>query len=144
MNAFHINEELLLNLPSHSDSRGALTVMSLNDSGCLPFSVDRVFWITDVPEHEQRGQHAHRYCWEVLVPVHGQFNVRVDDGKGHTMDFTMNSPQSGLLIPPMVWCELYDFTPGTVCLCLASGDYDKEGYISDYAHFLKTMNHAGD
>ena len=51
----------------------------------------------------------------------------IDSGRPSILDF--GSPDKGLLIPPMVWCELSDFAPGTVCLCLASGDYDKEGYL---------------
>ena len=83
--------------------------------------------------------HAHKYCWEALVAVHGTFKVKVDFGNGRIETFAMDTPDKGLLIPPFVWCQLFDFTDDAVCLCLASGNYDKEGYISDYDTFLKEV-----
>ena len=134
-----INEHILLKFDSHTDSRGTLTVASLSDRSKLPFEVNRIFWITGVPDQAHRGKHAHRFCWETLIPVHGQFKVRVDDGKGICEVFALDHPEKGLVIPPMVWCELFDFSDDAVCLCLASGNYDKEGYISDYSEFLNAV-----
>ena len=142
MDYLYNNEPIDLIFDSHSDSRGTLTVTSLIDKSHLPFDVDRIFWITNVPLYAHRGMHAHRSCWEAIVPVHGQFKVRLNDGKELSRIVSLNSPHHGLIIPPMVWCELYDFSNDAVCLCLASGNYDKEGYISDYATFLKLVYDA--
>ena len=113
-----------------ADERGTLSVSNLSDGEALPFEVGRVFWITNVPEGQKRGTHAHRSCHEALVCLQGSFKVKVDNGCGVSFVQTLDSPQKGLYIPPMVWCELYDFTPDAVCLCLASGPYDKEGYLA--------------
>ena len=123
------HNQLTITFPSYPDERGTLTVAGLNRSGILPFKVERVFWITGVPDHAIRGCHAHRRCHEALICLHGSVKVKVDNGCGQSFTTTLSSPDKGLLIPPMVWCELSDFAPGTVCLCLASGDYDKEGYL---------------
>lgn len=121
----------------YPDARGVLILSRAQDDPHLPFVVQRVFWITNVPAGEERGKHAHRTCWEALVAVKGQFSVRVDAGDGVMQDMTLDRPEQGVVIPPMVWCELYDFSEDAVCLCLASGDYDPEGYIGDYHEFLK-------
>ena len=113
-----------------TDERGTLSVSNLSDGEALPFEVGRVFWITNVPEGQKRGNHAHRTCHEALVCLQGSFKVKVDNGNGVSFVQILDSPQKGLYIPPMVWCELYDFTPDAVCLCLASGPYDKEGYLA--------------
>ena len=39
----------------------------------------------------------------------------------------------------MVWCELFDFTPGAVCLCMASGGYDKDGYLETREEWLAAL-----
>lgn len=129
-------DNLLFTFDTFRDSRGELTIAQVNEGHSLPFPVGRVFWITNTPAGCKRGMHAHKTCWEALVAVNGSFRVKVDDGENEERVFTLNTPQQGLLIPPMVWCELFDFTADAVCLCMASGGYDKEGYISDYAEFL--------
>lgn len=142
MDIQNINEDLLLDIDNYTDLRGNLSVLSLKKDGVLPFKVDRVFWLTRVPAEAQRGKHAHRTCWEILIPVHGEFKVKVDDGKGHCGEFKLCNPNKGLLIPPLVWCELFDFVSDAVCLCLASGDYDKEGYVSDFNQFLNLVKNV--
>ncbi len=128
-------DNLLLRLPSFPDGRGLLTLCTLGQGGGLPFDVQRLFWITNVPPNASRGSHSHRTCWELLVAVKGSFRVKVDDGIHPPCTFTLSSETEGLLIPPLFWCELSDFSADAVCLCLASGDYDREGYINNYEAF---------
>lgn len=125
------------------DARGVLTVSNKEGGEALPFRPDRVFWISDIPSGQQRGMHAHRTCHEALAALRGSFKVRVDNGKGASEVFLLDSPRTGLHIPPMYWCELYDFTPDALCLCLASGAYDPSGYINDYDTFLSEVKKNG-
>ncbi len=119
----------------HADERGALTVTDLQANKDLPFGVERVFWITDVPEHAVRGSHAHQTCWECIVAVSGAFSLHLTALDGTKRVYRLTSPDQGLIVAPMVWCELTAFTPDAVCLCLASGVYDPEGYINSYEDF---------
>lgn len=139
MNSHHIYDKLTFDFDSFADDRGTLTITSALEKSQLPFTVQRVFWITNVPAGKCRGMHAHKTCWEALVAVNGQFTVKLDDGKGFTQIVTLSNPQQGLLIPPMMWCKLYDFSADAVCLCMASGSYDKEGYILDFESFKKQV-----
>ena len=127
-------KDFFVKLTSFTDERGRLTPVSTRGTD-LPFEVGRVFWITDVPETTERGCHAHRTCWEALFALHGSLKVEMDDGLHAPFTVVLDKPEEGLLIPPMYWCRLSDFTPGTVCLCLASGVYDKEGYLETYDDF---------
>ena len=132
-------ETLTIDFDSFSDARGVLTVEQNSAHSPLPFRVDRVFWITDVPQGATRGNHAHQTCYEALVCVHGSFKVKVDNGCGLSFTDLLDSPQKGLVVPPMVWCELLDFTPGAVCLCMASGGYDKDGYLETREEWLAAL-----
>ena len=49
----------------------------------------------------------------------------------------MNDPATGLYIGPMVWREMYDFSPGSVLTVLASDYYDEDDYIRDYETYRK-------
>ncbi len=116
----------IINIPLITDARGSLCVAENAD---LPFEVKRVFWIFDVPEGQTRGCHAHNTCAEVVFPITGSFEIEVDDGT-ESMTLLMDSPNRGIHIPPKVWCKLKNFAPGTVCVVLASQEYDAEGYIN--------------
>lgn len=131
----------IISIPTFADARGALSVVDLsNVNNCwLPFDVGRVFWITNIPKDSVRGAHAHQYCWEALVAVNGKFSVKVNDGHGFSTTFTLQTPSEALVIPPMVWCELSNFSTGAVCLCLASGSYAPEGYLNSREDFAQCI-----
>lgn len=132
-----LNDCIIIPFPTHSDCRGNLTVI---DSGFaasrLPFVPKRWFWIHGADTNAVRGEHAHRSCWEVVAAVSGSFRLTLHDGM-EQKTFVLCSPSEGVVIPPMVWCRLWDFAPDTVCLTMASGEYDTDGYINDFEEFKK-------
>ena len=118
-----------------SDARGVLTVEQNSECSRLPFRVDRVFWITDVPRGATRGGHAHRTCKEVLCCVRGSLTLRVDNGRERRV-FCLDSPDRAVLIPEGVWCLLEGFTQDAVVVVGASEAYSAEGYVRDYQEFV--------
>ncbi len=116
-----------------ADGRGALTFV---EGGTLPFGVERIFWITSVPPGGKRGGHAHRTCAEAVFAARGSFDIAVDDGVRRAA-LRVSAPGRGVIIPAGVWCELYNFTPGSVCVVAASERYDPEGYAATYEDFLR-------
>lgn len=134
--AYTIKDCKTVELPTFTDDRGALTLVDRQTAEAqLPFIPRRAFWIHHTPHNATRGEHAHRTCWELVVAVSGMFHLTLTDGQT-TKDFVLDTPNKGVLIPPMVWCRLWGFAPDTVCLTLASEDYDAEGYINDYKTFI--------
>lgn len=49
-------------------------------------------------------------------------------------------PIRGSTSPPMLWKDMYDFSPDSVLLCLASEHYDAAEYIRDYEEYIKAVN----
>lgn len=130
-----INDCVIIDLPTFTDNRGSLSLIDSEVvTQLLPFKPERVFWIYGTNPDTVRGQHAHRTCWEMVCAVSGSFSLTLSDGR-EEKTFLLDTPNKGVIIPPMVWCRLYDFAPGTVCLALASDDYDAEGYINDFEQF---------
>ena len=130
-----INDCAIIDLPTFTDQRGSLSLVDSEVAAkLLPFKPERIFWIYGTQASTVRGQHAHRSCWEMVSAVSGSFRLTLSDGR-EEKTFLLDSPCKGVIIPPMVWCRLYDFAPGTVCLALASDDYDADGYINDFEQF---------
>jgi hypothetical protein len=120
-------------MPVAADPRGKLCFI---ESGRhVPFEIRRVYYLYDLPEGATRARHAHVALNEVLFPLAGAFTVRLDNG-GRTETHVLDRPNIGLHIGPMIWRELDGFTPGAVCLVLASAHFDEADYICDYDDFL--------
>lgn len=125
-----------MDLPRIKDPRGNLTFIEGNTH--VPFAIERVFYVYDVPGGEARGGHAQRKCEQFIIAVSGSFDVLVDDGR-HRKTITLNRSYKGLYIPRLIWRELSNFSSGAVCLVLASDRYDEADYIRDYGDFLQVV-----
>lgn len=122
----------IIKLPKISDPRGNLTFV---EGGVhIPFAIERVYYLYDVPGGEARGAHAHKALRQLMVAVSGSFSVTLDDG-AERKTFFLNNPYTALYICPMIWRELHDFSSGSVCMVLASARYDEADYYRDYALF---------
>lgn len=102
----------------------------------VPFKVERVFWIYDIPAGEARGAHAHRECHQFIVAASGSFDVEVDDGN-ERKTFYLNRPSYGLHIPPGIWAHELNFSAGAICLVLTSQLFDDDEYIKDYDEYRR-------
>lgn len=121
-----------LNLPKIADPRGNLTVIEGETN--LPFRIERVYFIYDVPSGSVRAGHAHRQLRQLFLALSGSFTIRLEDGQRRET-FMLKRPDSGLLVEPGVWREIDDFSGGAVCLVLASMHYDESDYIRSYEDF---------
>lgn len=124
----------IIDFPSIKDARGNLAVVEKNT---LPFDFKRVYYLYDVPSNSYRGGHAHICQREVLVAISGSFEVVLKHDNQETTVF-LNAPDRGLLIDKMVWRELKNFSSGSICLVMASDEFDEADYIRDWETFAKT------
>lgn len=125
----------LISLPKVEDPRGNLTFLEKGRS-VIPFDFQRVYWTYDVPTDSERGGHAHHSCAEFLVAVCGSFRINLFDGHDWTTRI-LDSPDTGLLLPPGYWRTLDLYAPGSVSLALASEVYDEADYIRDFDEFVE-------
>jgi hypothetical protein len=113
---------------------GNITVIEGNID--IPFSVERIYYLYDVPGGAERGGHAHKDLEQLIVAASGCFDVVLDDGKSKKV-VELNRPYYGLYVVPGIWREIINFSSGAICLVLASHKYDKEDYIRDYNIFTE-------
>ena len=122
-----------INIPKYADERGNLSVVESYVH--IPFSIQRVYWMRDVPKGLYRGGEFHKKLRQVLLPIEGSFDVELEDGNIRTT-ITLDDPQKGLLIEPVVWRKLSNFSENAICLVFASTPYDTNDNNSNYNDFL--------
>lgn len=135
------NEKLnvsILDFGAVGDERGMITICEGEMD--IPFMPKRVFYIYKSSNDVVRGKHANKITDFVLINVAGKSKVKIMDGKGNEIVYSLNRPNTGIYIPHMVWKEMYDFSEDSVLLCLASEHYDATEYIRDYDEFLQEVN----
>ena len=126
----------ILQFDDLGDERGKLVVIEGGES--IPFEVKRVFYIYDSDASVIRGQHANVESEFVLINVAGQSKVRLTDGLEEFI-VELNRPMMGVYIPRLIWKDMYDFSPDSVLLVLASTHYDGKEYVRNYEDYLKKM-----
>lgn len=133
-----IDSTSIIEVPKIIDEnrRGNLSVI---EKDTLPFKIERVYYLYDVPSDAFRGGHAHKKLKQFLIPISGSFDVVLKDGI-NSKTVTLNKPNKGLLIVPGIWRELENFSSGAICLVLASNTYDEDDYIRDFDSFVKQKN----
>ena len=133
-------EVKMLQFREKGDERGRLVVVEGAED--IPFEIKRVFYIFGSDPDVVRGKHANRRSEFVLINVAGTSKVRVVDRSGNEMRIHLNRPHTGVYLPAMVWKDMYDFSPDSVLLVLASEHYDPDEYIRDFDTFMKVCENG--
>jgi len=127
-----IDQCRIIELPKISDPRGNLTFV---ESGRhVPFPIQRVYYLYDVPGGAERGGHAHKALHQLIIAISGSFDIHLDDGSAKKT-IHMNRSYNGLYVCPMIWREIDNFSSGAVCMVLASEYYDELDYYRSYDAF---------
>ena len=129
----------IIEFPKIQDPRGNLTFIEGGEH--IPFDIQRVYYLYDVPGGSERGGHAHKNLQQLIIAMSGSFDVLVDDGF-EKKRFHLNRSYYGLYIDTMVWRELDNFSSGSVSMVLASNKYTEDDYIRDYQEFLVSVQAA--
>jgi len=135
----YLERAKLIYIPSHEDTRGMLSAVEQNKD--IPFDIKRIFYIYRIKGN--RGKHALKDTDELLIPIAGSFTVRLND-RDHTKDFYLNDPSQGLLVPRLIFLELFGFSEDAVCLVLASEPHNLDQYLhthEEYISYLDKYNH---
>jgi hypothetical protein len=134
MNQTSIYNCPILELNKIHNRAGNITVIENNVH--IPFEVKRVYYLYDVPGGAERGGHAHKNLYQLIVAASGCFDVLLNDGTNKKI-VNLNHPNFGLLVTPGIWRELINFSSGAICLVLASNIFDENDYIREFSDFLK-------
>lgn len=129
----------IIDLPKISNPKGNLTFVEGGQH--IPFDIQRVYYVYDVPGGAERGGHAHKALHQLIIAMSGSFDVLLDDGK-EKKRFHLNRSYYGLYVSPMIWREIDNFSSGSVLMVVASNRYDEDDYFRDYAQFMRARWNA--
>ena len=97
----------IIELPKILDRRGNLTfIESLQH---IPFDIQRVYYLYDVPGGASRGGHAHKNLHQFIIAASGSFTVVTDNGD-EKKEYYLNRSYYGLYMPTMIWREIENFS----------------------------------
>lgn len=122
-------------LSNHSDNRGSIFIGEFEKE--LPFLIQRVYYITNVPDKNIiRGHHAHKKLQQIMICVGGSCDIMFDDGNSK-INLTLDKPDKAIYVKPGVWREMSNFTEKATLIVFASDKYDESDYIRNYSEFIK-------
>ena len=127
------------NLTVRSDERGNL--VAIEGGREVPFDIARVYYLYGTAAGVERGFHAHKRLRQMAIAVSGSCTMMLDDGTTRT-DVRLDHPAVGVMIEPMVWHEMRDFSGDCVLLVLADAAYDEGDYIRDHDQFVAAVADA--
>jgi dTDP-4-dehydrorhamnose 3,5-epimerase-like enzyme len=123
----------IITLSKIEDARGNLSF--IEEEKTIPFKIERIYWIYDVPGGQVRGGHAFKKQQELIIALSGSFDVLVDDGIAK-QTYSLNRSYYGLYIPAGYWRQMENFSTNSLALVLSSTAYNEDDYIRDYREFL--------
>lgn len=131
----------LLEWKMRGDARGWL--MPVEGDRDVPFEIRRVYLIGGTNRGIVRGAHAHRVTSQVAACINGSCTMILED-EHRRESVRLDAQNKALVIPPMVWHEMRDFSPECLLLVLADTLYDESDYIRDYGLFRQLAEHDRD
>lgn len=129
-----IEDVKVIDLPKILDRRGNLSI--IEEFKNIPFKIQRVYWIYDVPGGEMRGGHAYKENEEFIIALSGSFDVVLDDGNIEKT-YPLNRSYYGVYVPKGIWRKMQNFSTNSLALVLSSTNYDPDDYMLDYEDFVK-------
>lgn len=110
----------------------------------VPFEIRRAFYVFDTEAGVVRGCHSNKDSKFALICLTGSCRVRVRKSGIEQEDeiFLLDQPDKILVLSEMAWKEMYDFSEGSVLLCLSSEKYNSGEYIRNFCDFLEYVGRA--
>lgn len=130
-------EPRIVDITTFRDRRGSLSVIDHPDT--VDFDIARAYWIYDVPADAERDGHAMLSQTELLVALSGSFDVITRNASG-TKHFHLDRNYRGLLLPPLTWREIDNFSTCSVALVVSSALYDENDYIRSFDRFQEIIS----
>jgi dTDP-4-dehydrorhamnose 3,5-epimerase-like enzyme len=129
-----LNSVKIIQLPKILDERGNLSFME--EESHIPFEIQRVYWIYDVPGGEVRGGHSYHENEEVIIALGGSFDIVVSDGVTNKT-FSLNRSYYGLYVPNGVWRHMENFSTNSLAFIVASKEYKEDDYERSFGDFVR-------
>ena len=121
-----------LKIKEYKDERGLL--MAVNQ---MPFNARRMFFISNVPEGADRGNHFSKSSDFLYIIIQGGCKVSLDNGICKELhELTVGD---ALMFSKETWMRIFDFQDDAILCVLADTEYNALDYESDYDEFCRIV-----
>ena len=124
----------IIELPKIEDHRGNLSF--IEEKNHIPFKIERIYWIYDIPGGAKRDSHAFKKQQEFIVALSGSFDVIISDGK-ESRKYNLNRSYYGLYVPEKLWRQMENFSTNSVAMIMSSTVFNENDYIRNWDIFLE-------
>ncbi len=123
----------LLKLPTLNREQEVLTVLE----DIFPLSgIRRLFWFKGLNSLTKRGNHAHKKCTQLFIPMYGTCAIEYRQPRGVSESILLSAETNkALLVPPFHWVRLIDCSDNAVVLVVTDELYSEEDFIRSEAEF---------
>ena len=134
---YSVNDILLDDFVTIVDLRGSITVGEVDKE--IRFRPKRIFFVRPESDEQERGGHAHKISWQMLMVPMGTCIITLDDGENRK-DTILKNNKTALTIPPGLWSSQFYKTKDTILMVASDMAYDEGDYIRDYQSFKRFRN----
>ena len=110
-----------------------LKIDEINKELGINFSINNLFYITDLNSLESRGKHANTNTTEILICIKGSFDLKCFDGT-NTVTHTLKEHDS-VYIPEMIWLDFNNFKDCIILVLTSIAPIIKKDSIYDINEF---------
>lgn len=101
----------------------------------VPFPIERFYFV--IGASGTRGGHTHHKLRQLAFCMQGSCTFVLDSG-AERWEVHLSGDQ-GVLLEPMIWHDMKDFSPDCLLGVVASDVYDENDYIRDYGEFRRLV-----
>jgi dTDP-4-dehydrorhamnose 3,5-epimerase-like enzyme len=128
-----------IKIKSYVNSSGKLIPLTFNKK--FPIKAKRIFLLYG-KKKQIRGDHAHKKCSQLFVPVLGKFILNIKTPDSEKKILLKYENKTAVLLPPKYWCGIKFLTKNSVLMVVCDKEYDFNDYLenfNDYKAYLKKI-----
>ena len=96
------------------------------------------FFILHGKKNRLRGDHAHKKCTQIFIPLNGKIKLEILKKKKKIFKLS-NKDQHALIVPPFNWCKIRFLEEKSSILVLCDVTFSENEYIRKYKEFVKYL-----
>jgi len=123
-------------IKSFSKSSGKLYPLSFGKQ--FPINVKRIFFIHG-KKNKMRGEHAHKKCSQLFVPVFGKILLSIKTPKTEKKILLNHLLKTTILVPPKYWCSIKFLGKKSILMVACDQKYDFNDYIETFDTYKKYL-----
>ena len=129
-----IKKPYIITVPKVNSKSGTLSFIEVD--GTLPFDIQQLYWIYNIDDEANRGNHAHVNSDRVIVCISGTIEAVIESTTGEVYEFRLNDPGDVLYYPRLHWIKL-KFNKEAIAIVGASNTFKEDVVIKDFQEFKK-------